>query len=87
MHKTLYQFRLTNRLSQIRSNLNNLCHKKILAAIVSAIFVESKTRVTRYKLRGQIHELRVQIQELRVPIHDLQVRTHELRVQIHKLEN
>ena len=80
MHKTLYQFRLTNRLSQIRSNLNNLCHKKILAAIVSAIFVESKTRVTRYKLRGQIHELRV-------PIHDLQVRTHELRVQIHKLEN
>ena len=80
MRKTLYQFRLTNRLSQIRSNLNNLCHKKILAAIVSAIFVESKTRVTRYKLRGQIHELRV-------PIHDLQVRTHELRVQIHKLEN
>ena len=80
MHKTLYQFRLTNRLSQIRSNLNNLCHKKILAAIVSAIFVESKTRVTRYKLRGQIHELRV-------PSHDLQVRTHELRVQIHKLEN
>ena len=80
MHKTLYQFRLTNRLSQIRSNLNNLCHQKILAAIVSAIFVESKTRVTRYKLRGQIHELRV-------PSHDLQVRTHELRVQIHKLEN
>ena len=80
MHKTLYQFRLTNRLSQIRGNLNNLCHKKILAAIVSAIFVESKTRVTRYKLRGQIHELRV-------PSHDLQVRTHELRVQIHKLEN
>ena len=47
---------------------------------------KSKTRVTSYVLRVQIHELRIQIHELRVQIHKLRVQIHELRVQIHELE-
>ena len=51
-----------------------------VAKINNSIMLKSKTGVTSYELRVQIHELRVQIYKFRVQI-------HELRVQIHELED
>ena len=47
--------------------------------------VQSKKRVTSYKLPVQIHKLQVQIHELRVQFHELRAQVYELRVQIYKL--
>ena len=47
--------------------------------------VQSKKRVTSYKLPVQIHKLQVQIHESRVQFHELRAQVYKLRVQIYKL--